>query len=34
VPTANSTLVTRCDANTDGAQEFGRTTALEVGAVN
>ncbi len=34
VPTDNSSIATRCDANTDGAQEFGRTTALKVGAVN
>jgi len=34
VPTDDSSIVTRCDANTDGAQEFGCTTALKVGAVN
>ncbi|MGW0231204.1 hypothetical protein ACWDWO_23085 [Actinopolymorpha singaporensis] len=34
VPADGSTIATRCDANTDGAREFGRTTALKVAAVN
>jgi hypothetical protein len=34
LPSDNSTIVVNCDANTDGAQEFGRITALKVGAIN